>query len=189
MSGLDFEPLARLRGEGAAAELETYHERRTLLGLALAGSVGSLAVRAEVGYSPKRWFNTRSASGLTAVGLEQWTAGVGVDWNAPFDTFVNLQYVVDRVIDAPATLVRPDRDRIVTAFLRRRFNYDAFELQARWYHELGAGDDLLRLAARYQATEALSVELALENFSGPEHGIFGQFRESDLVQLTIEHQF
>ncbi|MEM9744189.1 MAG: DUF1302 family protein [Pseudomonadota bacterium] len=189
VSGLDFEPiLRREESEGATAAITT-HERRTLLGMALAGSVSNLAVRAEVGYTPKRQFNTHGVRGPEVVSLRQWLVGVGLDWNAPYDTFMNLQFLIDRVVDAPDALVRPDRDRIVTVFLRRRFNYDVVELQARWYHEMDSGDDLVRVAAQYQLTESLSVECSYESFSGSEQGIFGQFRNSDLAQLTFEHRF
>ena len=49
-------------------------------------------------------------------------AACAVRRDAPFDIFINLQYLVDRVRSAPQALVRPATDRIGTLFLRRSFD-------------------------------------------------------------------
>ncbi|MEX0707321.1 MAG: DUF1302 family protein [Woeseia sp.] len=189
ISGYDFEPLGRLVSSPTGPVLERYHARRELLGISAGTSLGAVAMRAEVSYRPERMFNLRDGTELVSEPLDQYSVGLGIDISGPFDTFINLQYVLDHVQSAPDTLVRPRTDRLVTLLLRRNFAYDTVTTELRWYRDAGKGDELLRAALAYVIGEETSLRLGLDVFRGDADGLFGQFNDRDRITLSVEHYF
>lgn len=186
VSGYDFEPLGRVIASSSGPLLERYYERRELLGLSVATSTGSVAFRSELAFRPDRYFNLREGEMLTAAQLDQYTAGVGLDIQGPFDTFINLQLVLDHVQSAPPGLVRPARDRLVTALVRRTFAYETIVAELRWYGDTGQGDGLVRGALSYAVNDEITVKLGFDAFHGGVDGLFGQFADRDRITLSLE---
>ncbi len=188
-SGMDPEPLGRLVAGPGGPIVERFYERREVLGLSFDLGLGASVLRAEYAYQPDRALNLRSPAGLEVTELNQHRAALGLDLEGPLGTFINLQYVVDSIPNAPATLVRPQTDRIGTVFVRRTFAYDALSLEARWYRSFTDNDDLLSLGAEYAVNDSMSIELAAQSFSGTASGLFGQFSERDRVMLSLTYTF
>lgn len=188
-TGIDFEPLGRIVERADAPVVERYYERRELLSLSAEAAAGRVAFRGEIAYQPGRRFNVRSGSLLEAVGRDQLTAGIGVDVDGPFDVFANLQFVHDEVLDAPASLVRPSRDRIATLTLRRSFRYETLTATLRWYYARDPGDSMVSLALEYKPGDNARLRLAADGFGGAPQGLFGQFRDRDRVTLQWLYTF
>lgn len=188
-TGTDPEPLGRVVAANGQAVVERFFKRRDVLGFSLDMGLGPLVGRVEYAYQPKRFFNKRSAGALGTAELDQHRAAVGLDIDAPGGVFVNLQYVVDAVADAPSELVRPGKDRIGTLFLRKSFAYDTISLAARWYHSFSDDDDLASLSLEYAFSDSFTIELAAQSFSGNDTGLFGQFAERDRVLVSLRHVF
>ncbi len=189
-NGLDFEPLAEIQAASGAAQLVTYHRRRTVLGFALAGGIGPFVLRSEVAYSPNRYFSSRVAgsvsSELTETEADQWRGALALEMNAPGGVFVNAQLLVDHVRSTNVGLVRPETDRIVTVAARRSFRYESVVAELRAYHSLTDDDQLLRARLRWSAGDRTAFIFAAEQFRGTSAGSFGQFSGRDLVQVGIE---
>lgn len=188
LSGNDFEPLGRLRLADGEAVLERFARRRSLYGLGLESAFGAFAWRAEIAYQPQRDVNVRTARGLGTVQRDQWRGALGLDWAGPLELFVNVQYLIDDVERGDETLLRPARDHVFTAFVRRSFSYDRITAELRWYGESGRGDGLGKAALRWRGGNT-TVALAGETFYGDRRGLFGQFRERERLTLTLEHRF
>jgi len=188
LSGNDFEPLGRIRPVDGGAQLERFSRRRSLYGLGLEGAFGTIAWRTEVAFQPQRDVNVRTPAGLDTVQRDQWRGAVGLDWAAPLDLFINLQYLIDDLDSGPESLLRPSRDHVFTAFLRRGFNYDRITAELRWYGESGRNDGLGKASLSWRSGNT-ALTLAGETFYGDRRGLFGQFRERERVTLTLEHQF
>lgn len=188
-SGLDHEPLGRLAVRGGEPIVERFYERRDVYGLNAETSLGAVVLRAEVAWQPDRIFNTRTPTSLALTSQDQLTAGFGLDVNGPWNTFINIQYLYDRVHDAPDSLVRPGDDSIATLFLRRSFSYDAVHLTAKWYQALNVGDAMYSLALGFSLGDSTKLQLSAEAFNGPATGIFGQFRDRDRITLELAHTF
>ena len=188
-TGMDPEPLGRVVTAGAAPVLERYYQRRKLAGFSVDTALGGAVLRAEYAYQPGRTFNARLPSRLDALELDQHRGAIGLDLDAPFGLFVNVQYLVDTVRDAPDGLVRPAQDRIGTLFLRRAFGYDRLVVEARWYHSFSDHDNLARLGAEYALSDATTIRCAAEWFSGTGNGLFGQFSDRDRITLGLRHAF
>jgi hypothetical protein len=188
-SGLDHEPLGRLLSIGNEIVVERFYERRELLGLSFETALGAVALRAELAHQPGRVFNTRDPLSLETVDLDQNTAAIGIDIDGPLDMFINIQYLYDRLEDAPQNVVRPAIDRTTTVYLRRSFAYEALELTARWYYSQVLGDQMLSLGLRYAFSDNTAMRLAADNFRGDASGPFGQFADQDRITLALTHTF
>lgn len=188
-TGMDPEPLGRISTSGGQAVLERFYERRDALGVSLDMGLGSAVLRAEYAFQSDRVFNTRASGDLETVKLDQHRAAIGLDIDGPLGVFVNVQYLVDTIPEAPADLVRPKRDRIGTLFLRKAFGYDRVILETRWYHSFTDNDRLASLSIEYAFSDKTSIRLAANWFDGVANGLFGQFDRRDRVTLSLGHTF
>ncbi len=188
-SGIDHEPLGRFVQRSSGLALERFYERREVFGASVETAFGAFAVRAEASIQPNRHFNARTPAALSTITMDQLRAGAGIDIDGPWNTFINIQYLHDQVSDGPPSLIRPAKDRIVTAFLRRSFNYDSVRLVAKWYQSLELHDEMYSLAIEYAIDDNTTVKFAADGFSGDPTGLFGQFAERDRITLGLTHTF
>ncbi len=188
VSGLDFEPLGEIRIDDGQLSIEQYYERRVLYGAQMETAFGGFVFRMEASYQPSRTFNTRSENVLDAQRLAQWRVATGLDVDGPLGLFFNVQYLHDQVADAPEDLIRPETDRIVTVFARRRFLQENLMLELRWYGG-SEKDGMARFACEYQLGSDTRLRLTGDYFYGDSDGIFGQFEQRDRIRLVLEHTF
>lgn len=188
-SGIDPEPLGQLSTFNQQPVVERYYERRDTAGVSVNLGLGGSVLRAEYAYHPDRTFNTRQPGQLSTRSMDQQRFAVGLDMDGPLSTFINAQFLIDTVSDAPADLVRPDVDRVVTLYARRTFAYDAVTVAARWYHSLTEDDDLAAISVDYAVNDATNVRLEAQWFSGIDTGLFGQFSDRDRIVLALTHTF
>jgi hypothetical protein len=188
-SGMDPEPLGRIGTVAGRPVLERFYERRDAIGFSLDMGLGGAVLRAEYAFQPDRVFNVRSAGVLATAELDQHRGAIGLDIDAPLGLFINFQYLVDTIAAPPVGLVRPERDRIGTLFLRRAFGYDRVILEARWYQSFTDDDRLATVSIEYAFNGNTSIRFAANAFDGVPTGLFGQFDSRDRLILTLEHTF
>jgi len=188
-SGNDPEPLGRIALLDGETLVERFYERREALGFSFDLGLGSVVLRAEYAYQPDRIFNARPNNQLTTLARDQHRGAIGIDVEGPLGVFINVQYMVDTVTNAPTNLVRPAADRIGTLFLRRTFAYDTLALEARWYRSFTDKDQLASLNISYTLDDSTSIELGAEHPSGAAEGLFGQFVDRDRITISLRHTF
>lgn len=188
-SGENPEPLGRIASMRGEALVERFYERREVLGFSFDLGLGSAVLRAEYAYQPNRIFNARPNDQLTTLALDQHRGAIGLDVEGPLGVFINIQYLVDTVADAPTNLVRPAVDRLGTLYLRRTFAYDALALEARWYFSFTDEDQLASISIEYELNNSTALKLAGQYFDGPSNGLFGQFENRDRVTVSLIHVF
>lgn len=183
--GLDFEPLANnaVDGQGNPTGVALFHENRLSLGASASMSLGDTVLRTEVSVSPDRHFNTSQLGLLGTERADQMSVAVGADMFGPWDTFINVQVLWDRVYDAPINLVRPDSDVLWSATIRKSFLNEYLQTEVRFYGS-DDGDGLTRVSAKYLVSDAFEVTVGWDEFHGDETGYFGQYAELDRVHLT-----
>ena len=99
---------------------------------------------------------------------------------------MNAQIAVDHIASAPAGLVRPDTDVIVTLRAQRRWHNDRTEARAELLSSLTDGDGVLRLDVRRTVTDRVRARAGADLFFGPSDGIFGQFREVSRFRVGLD---
>jgi len=188
-TGMDPEPLARIASVGGETVVERFYERRDAFGFSFDLGLGSAVLRAEYAFQPKRAFNSRSNDQLATLALDQHRGAIGMDVDGPLGLFINIQYLVDTIADAPPDLVRPETDRIGTLYLRRTFAYNTFAIEARLYRSFTDRDQLASINIKYAISDSISIGLGAEHISGVREGLFGQFVDRDRVTLSLRHTF
>lgn len=188
-SGNDPEPLGRAVTVNGTPVVERFYERRDAFGFSFDLGLGPAVLRAEYAYQPQRMFNTRFHDQLTTTTLDQRRGAIGVDLDGPLGLFINLQYLVDTVSDAPSDLVRPASDRVATLFLRRSFAYDALAVEVRCYHSFTDKDRLASIGIRYDLNDSSALKLTAQHFAGTAAGLFGQFEGRGRITLSLNHVF
>lgn len=186
--GLDFEPLARNQFDlqGQPGDITLFHKNRLSLGASASTSLGNNVLRAEMSFSPKRHFNSNNSGLLTTEKANQLSIALGIDAFGPFDTFINIQMLWDKVSQSAPFLVRPEEDLLWSATLRRSFANDTTTMELRWYGS-HKQDGLWRLSLSYLVQDNWEIKAGTDSFYGEMQTYFGQYR--DLDRLYIQSQW
>ena len=183
LDGFDYEPVIGMRSGNTVL----FYPRRRLVGGNIERTLGSLVLRAEAAYRIDREINPRRSTADQIDRIDQATIGVGLDYAAPWNIAVNAQLVHDTIRNAPADLVRPDRETLSTVNLRRSFRNETYDINAKWYHSHTDRDGLIQFAVSYRPGNAGTISLGIDSFYGASGGLFGQFSNHDRIYLTWEH--
>lgn len=192
-TGSDFEPLGQItqaKDTVLQPVLEQYYARRTTLSVHASKQEGNLVWRGQLSLSPQRHFNTLAkpqaqSQQLSSVKRNQWLGALGVDWQGPWQLFINAQLLLDHISGNTQHLVRPATDVIGSLSLQRYFNNQQWRGKVHWYASNQA-DGLLRAKISHFYSDNLSLHLGLDAFYGKQQALFGQYAQQD--RLFVEMQ-
>ncbi|WP_435103579.1 DUF1302 family protein [Arhodomonas sp. AD133] len=148
---------------------------------------GSFTLRSELAYSSNRRFITKDPGdrdGIAASGELGYV--LGLDWQAPGDTFVSGQVFQSRLTGTSRDLNRDAVDTSVTLLFEREFLHETVTASVLWIHGFHDGDGLVQPGIRYDVSSNLSVRFGADVFYGPEHGLYGEFDDTDRVTIGFE---
>ena len=186
ISGPDPSTLFRPKVDNDGAPgIELTHERRHLFGVDVVRPHGAFVFRAEAAYSPNRLFNTNNNGQLGEFESGEWTAGLGLDWQAPQDLFVNFQLLGVGIENPEPFLIRHDEEYLSSLTVRRSFQNDTFRLKAEVIHSFTDGDNYTRLSAEKELNQSLTIGLNADLFTGDPQGVFGQFEKKSRLVLSL----
>lgn len=189
-SGTDPEPLGRFDVAISGIELVRFHRRRTMIGASAARTFGGITLRTEVGFQPNRYFVTRDTSGILGeTSSDQLGVALVADFFLPGDVFVSAQVFYDRVLQHRGDFVRPQKDVLTSAFIRRSFRDDRLFATVRWYASDSGSDGVVRPEIRFDISDEVSMHIGADLFYGDSVGILGQFDENDRVTLRFSGNF
>ncbi len=187
--GNEYEAVAEPGPSDGGPALIRNFPRRRLAKVALETGLGPAVLRGELVTQFDRVLNMREEGILTTTAVDTLTLGIGTDLDLPYNVFMNLQFLLERVRDAPETLIKPSQNDLATITLQRPFFYDALTVKWRWYRDMEFGDSLSQVSMSYSPSDATTVELLGARFAGSSQGRFGQFDARDLVKLTLRYSF
>lgn len=188
-SGLDPEPLGRVLSSATSPVLERFYERQDAFGFSLERGAGPFVVRTEHVYFPDRSFNSRADAQLATTRADNYRGVLAIDASGPWELFLNAQFLVDVVRDAPADLIRPRRDRILTLFLGRSFDYDRLTAELRWYRSIDDDSSMAQFELGFRFRNGTRAVASLVKFRGGADGLFGQFQGLGRLAVRLEHLF
>ena len=187
ISGPDPSPLFRLNLKpNTPPHIELAYERRDLYGIDFVRPAGSFVFRAEASYSPSRHFNTNNNGLLDDFTSAEWTGGVGLDWQAPQDLFVNFQLLGNKIVSPNNFIIRPDEEYLSSLTIRRNFQNDTLKLKGEFIYSLTDGDNFTRLSAEKEIDQTINIGISADIFSGDPQGVFGQFEEKSRVTINLK---
>ena len=185
LSGPDTDPVFAAGGPATSPAVTLDYPRRTLVGITGSRTAGEFVLRGELAHVPDQAVNV--APGLESDDRARWLAGIGADWSAPGDVFVNAQIGIDHIADGAASLTRPGTDTIATLRAQKGFVRDTVYLRGEYIGSLSDGDGVIRPMVEWQATDTVTVKAGADIVFGERDELFGQFRENDRlwVRLTV----
>lgn len=185
ISGPDTDPVFRLTTAAGAPTVQLDYPRRTLLGGTIERSAGSQVWRAEVAIIPDQVVNTLTQAPLSSAERTRVLAGVGFDWSAPNDVFVNAQLGVDHVSLGDAPLVRPSSDIVATLRVQKSLLNERLWMRGEVISTLSDGDGAFRPWADWRVTDNVTVSAGADLIWGTREGLIGQFRDQSRGWLRL----
>ncbi len=176
IDGPDTEPAVEARPGGVGLTYET----RTLLGATWQRGAGSKVWRVEAAWVPDQPVNVEAPVPVVET-RERWLAGLGLDWDMPAGTFLNVQIGVDHI--EGEGLVRPATDVIATLRVQKSLANDTWKMSAEMLGSLSDGDGTFRPAVSWQMGDQFRLTGGIDIIWGDEKGLFGQFAGADRAWL------
>ncbi|MGY6533454.1 DUF1302 family protein [Glycocaulis sp.] len=189
ISGPETEPVfaAVLTPSGPVVELR--YPRRTLIGATFERSDGPRVWRLEAAYTPGQPVNVLAAPFIAAADRPRYLGGLGLDWSAPNNVFVNLQIGVDHIDAGGMTLVRPQTDVIATLRLQRAFHNERLWLKSELLGSLSEGDGAIRPWMEWRQSDNVLFSVGADLVWGHSHGLFGQYAEQSRLWMRVNTNF
>lgn len=161
----------------AIPTIELRYPKRSLIGVSWDQTLGSIVLRGEAAYIPNQPVNVIDTEPLAQDRRERLLAGVGIDWKAPLQLFVNAQLALDNLSSGQQPLTRPKTDVIATVRVQRHFQQAGWKLSCEWIGSLNDGDGVMRPTVAKEFNDAVSFSVGADLAFGDRQGQFGQFEE------------
>lgn len=196
LSGPEVEPVLRLEGHSAQGPIVALdYPRRTLIGASVEGAAGDTVLRFEAALIPDQPVNVVDEAAplapepLAVEDRPRVLAGVGVDWDAPADLFVNAQLGIDHVWADERPLARPQTDVIATLRLRRAFSNDTVIAQGELIGSLSDDDGVVRPSVEWRLNDTVTLAAGVDVVFGDRDGLFGQFEDASRAWVRLRATF
>ena len=195
--GPDTDPVLKLLtapsiNQSIAVEL-VYH-RRSLYGATYDVTLGETVLRAEVAYIPDQHVNVISDTPLQSSQARRLLAGIGLDWNAPNQWFMNVQFAInylslDKDEAKQSALVSPATDTIMTLRAQRLFLNGRLLFKGEFLGTLKQRDGVLRPELTYEYTDQIKLRTGIDWIFGDINGQFGQFKDNSRLWFAAAYTF
>ncbi len=189
ISGPETEPVFAPVITPGGPVIELRYPRRTLIGATIERSDGGRVWRLEAAYTPDQPVNILTALPLAATDRPRYLAGLGLDWSAPNEVFVNLQIGLDHIDAGGTRLVRPQTDVLATLRLQRAFRNERLWLKSELLSSLGGGDGAIRPWAEWRQSDTVLFSVGGDLIWGRQTGLFGQYQDQSRLWMRITADF
>ena len=168
--------------------VELLHPRRHSYGIEAVRQSGPLVLRFGAAWTPDATFVVAGTFASQTTQADRIVAGAAADLQGPFDSFMNVQLIVDHVASA-VSIVRPDTDVFTSVRIQKDFADDQFALQLEAIVSLTDQDALLRAKLKRRVTDNIATFVGSDIFIGPASGLFGQYEDQSRLRAGIEFAF
>lgn len=189
LSGPDTEPVSRLDMGPRGPALSLDYRRRTLIGASAEGPLGAQVLRVEAAFIPDQPTNLASSGAPVTDTRARGILGLGVDWNAPADVFVNAQIMLDHIDQTGGKTQRAETEAFTTLSLQRSFSNEVLRAKLDLAANLTKGDGMIRPSLSWQVNDTVSLSSGVDLFLGDRDGTFGQYRDESRGWIKLSATF
>jgi hypothetical protein len=189
ISGPDTEPVSRLDISPRGPALSLDYRRRNLIGASAERPLGAHVLRVEAALIPDQPTNLASLGAPLTDTRARSLLGVGVDWNAPADVFVNAQIMLDHIDQTGGKTQRAETEAFTTLSLQRSFNNEAVRAKLDLAANLTKGDGMIRPSFSWQVNDTVSLSSGVDLFVGDRDGVLGQYRDESRGWIKLSATF
>lgn len=168
---------------------EARHDRIDQAGGTLAKDFGSIVLKAEAVYTHGRRFTVlrmSDADGVVPQNTLDWA--VGLDFNLPVDTRLNVQLFQRAFFDHDPDLLADQHENGYSLLLNHKFT-DKLEGQVTWIASLNRTDWMFRPRMTWQFERNWRLAAGFDVFNGPAYGFFGRYDANDRVYSEVRYNF
>jgi len=170
------------------------YERSHLIGGTASKAFGDFTLRTEVGYSSDSFhlLDTSSVNFLTVRGIHQSaniSSVVGLDFQGLTDIFISAQWFQSYLLEDEVDLLRPQHSHTFSLTYNQNFANEVWTFEALVLHGQDQSDGSIQAKLSYMLESNIKLWLGTDIFYGNKSGLFGQFKETDRVNIGIEWGF
>jgi len=174
--------------------IDAEYERSHLIGGTASKAFGDFTLRTELGYSSDSFhlLENDSANYLTKQGIHQSadiSSVIGLDYQGLTDIFISVQWFQSYLTKNEVGLIRPRHDNTFSLMYSQNFANEVWTFEALLLHSKEQGDGSIQGKVSYMFESNLKLWLGTDIFYGSKSGIFGQFKETDRVNMGFEWGF
>lgn len=190
-SSMDINPTFYREATGVPGAFiyQARHDRIDQFGGTLAKDFGSVVLKGEVVYTHGRQFTVlrlNDSNGVVPQDTLDWA--VGLDFDLPADTRLNLQVFQRAFFDYDPALLTDERENGYSLLLNHKFN-DKLDAQVTWISSLNRTDWLLRPRVTWQFERNWRLVAGADVFGGGALGLFGRYDANDRVYSEVRYSF
>ncbi|GAC32570.1 hypothetical protein [Paraglaciecola polaris] len=163
--------------------------RRTVFGATYDVTQGATVWRLELAYIPDQPLNILASVPLAQARGQRILTGVGMDWRAPNDWFINTQLVVDYIEKDNLSLVRPQTDTLLTLRAQRSFYNARLVFKSELLASVNQGDGAIRPAFAFDWSDRIKLQSGIDWLFGDPNGQFGQFKDASRWWASFTYTF
>jgi hypothetical protein len=166
------------------------HDTIDQFGGTFAKDLGTMVLKGEAVYTNGRQFNvTRVTQPNGLVGQKTIDYAIGLDFNLPADTRLNLQFFQRIFTDHdPDTLQRKYESGASVLFDGIKLGNN-LEARALLVHSLNRSDWLFRPSVSWMFEKNWRLRAGADIFGGPSTGLFGRYDNNDRVYAEVRYSF
>lgn len=170
------------------------YERSHLIGGTASKAFGDFTLRTEIGYSSDSFhlLDNDSANYFTKKGIHQSadiSSVVGLDYQGLTDIFISAQWFQSYLIEDEVGLIRPQHNHTFSLMYNQNFANEVWTFEALLLHNKAQGDGSIQGKVSYILESNIKLWLGTDVFYGSKSGLFGQFKETDRVNIGFEWGF
>lgn len=170
------------------------YERSHLIGGTASKAFGNFTLRTEIGYSSDSFhlLDNESVNYITKQGIHQSadiSSVIGLDFQGLTDIFISAQWFQSYLLDGEIGLVRQQHDHTFSLMYNQNFSNEVWTFEGLILHGQDQGDGSIQAKISYMWKSNIKLWLGADIFYGNKLGLFGQFNETDRVNIGIECGF
>jgi len=164
-------------------ELVLVYPDKTLWGASVEVPRGPVVLRFESAYIDNEPQNVKGGALFAQRRLARFITGIGGDWAAPHDVFVNAQLIADYSKGDADILLRHKKEVFATLRVHRDFMQEQLRAQAEYVGTLQDGDGVVRSSVRYRKSDNITLHAGVDVIFGNQDDLLGQFADQDRVWM------
>lgn len=171
------------------AFLSPEYERNHLLGGTFSNAFGPVTLRGEVVYNSDTF---HLSDNISAKGIEKSSeiaTVIGLDWQAPNNTFISGQWFQSRLKGVTSDIIREETENTLSLLYQRDFSNEAWQVKFLGLHSLQYHDSWLQFRLKHYWLSELEIWVGADVFDGDDNALFGQFSDQDRIVMGFKYGF
>ncbi len=169
------------------------HHRLALMGGSFSKDImGLFVLRSEVAFYYQKYFLLNKPDSVTHENTDQRDYIhylVGIDATPFWDITMSVQFIQRVILNYDDNIKSDEFDNTMTFLMRKTFLRETLILELFAYYGINTEDALIKPKMTYDFTDELKLSLGAYIFVGDKDGIFGQYKNNNMLYIKAKLNF